>query len=56
MELYIHCPSTSSWRGDRLKKGTGTTLPLPYKGKRLVQLTGFISNYLVISVFTSTML
>jgi hypothetical protein len=31
VELYLHSSSTPSWRGARLKKSTGTTLPfLPY--------------------------
>jgi hypothetical protein len=29
MELYIHSPNTTSWRGTQLRKGTGTNLPLP---------------------------
>jgi hypothetical protein len=29
MELYLHSPSTPSWRGALLNKSTGTTLPLP---------------------------
>jgi hypothetical protein len=29
VELYLHYPTTSSWRGAQLKKSTGTTLPLP---------------------------
>jgi hypothetical protein len=30
MELYLHSPNTPSWRGARLQKSTGATLPLPY--------------------------
>jgi hypothetical protein len=29
VELYLHSPSMSSWRGAELKKSTGTTLLLP---------------------------
>jgi hypothetical protein len=30
MELYLHSPSTPSWRGAQLRKNTGTTLALPF--------------------------
>jgi len=41
MELYLHSPSTPSWRG---AQGTGTALPLPSElnGIKNVQLMAFI--------------
>jgi len=30
VELNLHSPDMPSWRGARFKKGTGTTLPIPF--------------------------
>jgi len=30
VELYLHSPNTSSWRGAHVEISTGTTLTLPY--------------------------
>jgi len=35
MELYIHTPNTSSWRGAQLKHREKFTLPLPLPGTNL---------------------
>jgi len=30
VELYLHSPNSPSWRGDQLKKSTGSTLPFTF--------------------------